>query len=119
MIQKKGVAEFGHPLFLLKYAGLFKMKYLILLTTLFAPSVSFAENLTFQSDDSVLIVRGIDNYGIATFEFIGAAGQIYQCIALDSDGNPLAVSTAMADVGQILFTDLEVTTVEKVTCRKV
>lgn len=80
--------------------------------------VATAETLTFEADDEVIIVRGRDMYGTAAFEFIARAGELYQCIALDEGGEPIAVTTAIAEMGTILFEDLDYRLVDTVKCRR-
>ena len=92
--------------------------FLALCFTMF-PVCANAEILTFETDETVLIVRGQDMFGTAVFEFIGDLDTMYQCVALDSSGSPIAVTLASASVGKILYTNLDVTTVDAIKCRKV
>ena len=74
------------------------MRYILAIATLAVASVSavLAETVTFESDDSILIVRGRDMYGSAVFELVANGDAPIQCIALDMSGKPLAVATPEA-----------------------
>lgn len=80
---------------------------------------AFATTIVFETDQNVKIVRTVDFFGSAMTEFLGEAGQAYQCIALDSAGEPLAVSPALADVGSVTFQDIPVEAVSSIACRKI
>ena len=77
-----------------------------------------AETSTFEADGEV-VVRGVDMFGSASFEFIGEPGAMHRCIALDASSEPIAVADAVADAGQIPFRDLPVSSVDRVECREV
>jgi hypothetical protein len=83
-----------------------------------AISPARAETITFQADDGVVFVRAYDQFGMAVVEFIGEPGAIYQCIAMDGAGNPLATGPAMADVGQAMFEGLSASLIQDFACRR-
>ena len=79
---------------------------------------AIAETITFETDDTVVVVRSYDQYGTAVVEFIGEAGSIYQCVAFDSAEKPIATTVAMSDMGMIMFENLSAEDVTDVKCRK-
>ena len=95
------------------------MRYILAIATLAVASVSavLAETVTFESDDSILIVRGRDMYGSAVFELVANGDAPIQWIALDMSGKPLAVATTIPAMGQVIFPDLDVESVDRVACR--
>jgi len=84
----------------------------------FAASAIHAEELVFNTDDNVVVLRGSENFGMTTYEFIGKPGGHYQCIALDLSGDPIAATTALADMSKIMFEDLPLADVGTVKCRE-
>ncbi len=78
-----------------------------------------AETITFEADDSVVVVRAYEQFDFTVIEFIGEAGAIYQCVILDSAGEPIATATAMSDMGQIMVQGVEASEVADVACREV
>lgn len=81
--------------------------------------VASAKPLTFDADDDVLIVRCYDTYGSAECEFLAEGGdtRILQCVALDAEETPIAVSRSLASDSSITFIDLDVGLIAKVVCR--
>lgn len=81
-------------------------------------SPALAETLTFEADGNVVFVRAYDQFGIAIVEFIGEPGAIYQCVAVDASGKPLATGPAMSDVGQAMFNGISAPDIKSFACRK-
>ena len=77
-----------------------------------------AETITFETDENILIVRGRQAGEDARYEFLANGEDRLQCIALDSDGNPLAVENTYANSGYIRFDDLTIEAVDEVVCRE-
>ncbi len=77
-----------------------------------------AETLQFETDTGVVIVRSYDQYGTAVVEFIGAAGAMYQCVAMNASGTPIATASAMADMGQILIQGVNAQDIDAIKCRR-
>ncbi|MHA6326711.1 hypothetical protein [Roseivivax sp. CAU 1753] len=95
------------------------MRWLVAPIILALASPLMAETLTFESDAQVIIVRGKDNSIGAAFEFIGAPGAYSQCIALDGSDRPVATTTAMSDMGEMLFDAITAAEIASVKCRKI
>lgn len=78
-----------------------------------------AETLSFQVDDSILVVRGVQSGSYANYEIIAEGSDPFQCIALDAQGKPLAANMTYAAMGMAIFEDLQVSDVDRVVCRRV
>jgi len=81
------------------------------------PSLLSAETITFESDEEIMIVRGVQMLSHANFELLGNKDGQIQCVAIDANGKPLAVSTGYAEIGSIMFTDMQTSDIAKVACR--
>ena len=81
------------------------------------PSLLSAETITFESDEEIMVVRGVQMLSHANFELLGNKDGQIQCVAIDANGKPLAVSTGYAEIGSIMFTDMQTSDIAKVACR--
>ena len=75
-----------------------------------------AEPIIFETDEGVRVVRWIDLFGSVSVEVITQnSGQMINCIALDTGGEPIASSVGFS--GAMLFNELKVADVADVKCR--
>lgn len=79
---------------------------------------AIGETIVFEHDESIMIVRGRDLVGNAGFDFLANGDHAIQCVALDAGGTPLAVENTYADMGLVIFGELDVTAVDRVVCRR-
>jgi hypothetical protein len=79
------------------------------------PAIS--ETITFQHNESVMIVRGRNAGGDAKYEFLANGEGRLQCIALDSKGHPIAVENTFRQMGWVRFADIDVVQIDRVFCR--
>ena len=76
-----------------------------------------AADVTFESDDDILVVRGVQQMGFAVYEILGSSDGAIRCVAMDEGGKPLAVATGFVEIGAIMFPDLDVKEVGRVACK--
>lgn len=81
------------------------------------PGMLSAEAITFESDERIMIIRGVQLLSHANYELLGNKDSQIQCVAMDANGKPLAVSTGYAEIGSITFTDMQTDDIAKVACR--
>jgi len=93
------------------------MKKLAVLALAAFPALAGAETITFEADGEILVVRKTQRSDQTLVELIGQRDGSILCIAMDSDGTPLATTNGFAEMGRISFRDLDVATVDRVACR--
>ena len=94
------------------------MKNLFAVPLLLAASAALGETITFEADGLVKFIRCTQSFAGANCEFIAPAGYGFlNCVALDSENQPLASDTAMGSLGQVIFRELDSTAVAHVICR--
>lgn len=75
-----------------------------------------AGQIIIETNDNVMFIRCIDNYGLAQCEMIFESNnEYYDCIAFDSDGRPRA--TGIGTGGSVTFQELDAALVADVQCR--
>lgn len=53
------------------------------------PGMLSAETITFENDEQIMIVRGVQMLSHANFELLGNKDVQIQCVAMDANGKPL------------------------------
>ncbi len=76
-------------------------------------------DVTFKSDSDIVIVRGRQSLGFAIYEVLGSRDGQIQCVAVDSQGKPLAVTNGYTEHSAIMFQELDFQLITNVTCRYV
>ena len=75
-----------------------------------------AEQITIETNDNVMFIRCVDQFGFAQCEMIFEFNdEYYDCIAFDADGKPLATGTGQG--GSVTFPELDASLVADVKCR--
>ncbi len=81
-------------------------------------SAAAAQPITFESDAEILVVRVHELMpGMAVADIIGPRNGTVLCIAMDSEGKPIATTTAFVEVGNAMFANLAASDVATVACR--
>lgn len=93
------------------------MKRIAALALIAFPALAGAETITFEADSEILVVRKTQRLDQTLVELIGQRDGSILCIALDSDGNPIATTNGFAEMGRVSFSGLDVATVDRVACR--
>lgn len=75
-----------------------------------------AEQITIETNDNVMFIRCVDQFGFAQCEMIFESNdEYYDCIAFDAGGKPLATGTGNG--GSVMFSELDAALVADVKCR--
>ena len=93
------------------------MRFLLTLLFLLVPSLSQAETITFEADSEIMIVRGLQSGDDAKYEILGTSDGNILCVALDGDGQAVAVDKSYAELGFVRFNEIDITAIDKVICR--
>ena len=94
------------------------MRYLIAFPFLFCAHGAAAQERTLTLDGDTRFLRCTDLSGTASCELLYSddADDMYQCIAFDPDGEPIA-ATAVFSGMPVMFRDLSATDIADVACK--
>lgn len=81
------------------------------------PSLGFADVISFDADSEIMTVRITQVSNITRVELLASEDGSILCVAMDSDGEPLATASSFAEMGVVSFHDLDADTVASVACR--
>ena len=91
---------------------------LAILALLGLPAIAGAETITFAADSEIMVVRGYEPMpGFATFEVLGSDDGSILCVAMDAEGKPLATTTGFVELGSVMFMEMSVSDIDRVSCR--
>jgi len=77
-----------------------------------------AQPITFDSDAEILVIRAIQvTPTLVSVELIGPRDGGILCVAIDSDGQPIATTTGRAERGSVYFEQLDAAEIDHVACR--
>lgn len=96
------------------------IKYMLAGAAVLFASSAFAEQkaVTFYADTEIKYVRAWNDYwDSAVVEFIAPRVGIVRCVAMDDDGEALAVGLARAEYNAIEFENLPADMIHDVTCQ--
>lgn len=77
-----------------------------------------AETIVFEADTDILVIRGFETaMGWVQYDILGSRDGTVLCVAIDSDGKPLATSTGFVEAGYVAFVEIKLAEIDKVACR--
>lgn len=86
-----------------------------LVTIATAPALA-QDTITIEAEDGFRLVRCVDVAGHASCQYISNSTTMMSCVAIDADGEPLAVASAFSGSGAVIFSDIPVDTIANVIC---
>ena len=82
------------------------------------PAFATAEIITFEADSELLVVRRLEGMpGSASFDVLGSEDGMILCVAMDAEGKPLATATCFVKLGGVVFEEISVSDIDRVSCR--
>ena len=94
------------------------MKKLAALALIAFPTFVGAETITFEADSEILVVRGFYNFlDVVQFDILGSRDGTVLCVAMKQSGEPIATALGRAEVGYVMFMELELEEIDRVACR--
>ena len=81
-------------------------------------STAAAQPITFESDAEIRVIRIHQLMpGMTVADLIGPRDGTILCVAMDSEGQPIATTIGFAETGNAIFSNLEADSVAQVVCR--
>ncbi len=78
--------------------------YLVIAGLVLSATPIAAEQITIETNDNVMFIRCVDQFGFAQCEMIFESNdELYDCIAFNADGKPLATGTGNG--GSVMFSN--------------
>lgn len=94
------------------------MYKLVAFALMVSPVLANAENITFEADSEILIVRGFTSpLGFVQFDILGSKDGTVLCVAMDDADSPIATTSGFAETGYVAFLEIEREDISRVVCR--